>query len=55
MDIILGIKVRDSVIIATSKAATRGISVLQANDDKTRALSEHSLIAYTGESGDTGM
>lgn len=55
MDIILGIKVQDSVIIATSKAATRGISVLQANDDKTRALSKHSLIAYTGESGDTGM
>lgn len=54
MDIILGIKVQDSVIIATSKAATRGISVLQANDDKTRALSKHSLIAYTGESGDTG-
>ncbi|ODQ58983.1 hypothetical protein WICANDRAFT_63486 [Wickerhamomyces anomalus NRRL Y-366-8] len=53
MDIILGIKVQDSVIIATSKAATRGISVLQANDDKTRALSKHSLIAYTGESGDT--
>lgn len=55
MDIILGLKVSDSVIIATSKAATRGISVLQANDDKTRALSDHALIAYTGESGDTGM
>jgi len=55
MDVILGIKVRDSVIIATSKAATRGISILQANDDKTRALSKHSLLAYTGESGDTGM
>ncbi|KAH3676249.1 hypothetical protein WICMUC_002126 [Wickerhamomyces mucosus] len=53
MDIILGIKVKDAVIVATSKAATRGISVLKADDDKTRNLSEHSLIAFTGESGDT--
>ncbi|ODV64392.1 proteasome core particle subunit beta 4 [Ascoidea rubescens DSM 1968] len=53
MDIILGIKTADSVIIATSKAATRGISVLKANDDKTRQLTEKSLMAFTGESGDT--
>ncbi|KAH3687755.1 hypothetical protein WICPIJ_001262 [Wickerhamomyces pijperi] len=53
MDVILGIKLRDCVIIATSKAATRGISVLRADDDKTRQLSEHSLMAFTGESGDT--
>ncbi|CCH41488.1 Proteasome component [Wickerhamomyces ciferrii] len=53
MDIVLGIKVRDSVIIATSKAATRGISILKADDDKTRELSKHALMAFTGEAGDT--
>ncbi|KAK6456004.1 nucleophile aminohydrolase [Scheffersomyces xylosifermentans] len=53
MDIILGIKVQDGTIIATSKAATRGISVLKDSDDKTRVLNPHNLVAYTGESGDT--
>lgn len=53
MDIILGVRLQDCTIIATSKAATRGISVLKADDDKTRVLNTHNLIAYTGESGDT--
>ncbi|ODV67547.1 proteasome-domain-containing protein [Hyphopichia burtonii NRRL Y-1933] len=53
MDIVLGIRVQDSTIIATSKAATRGISVLKTTDDKTRALNTHNLLAYTGEAGDT--
>lgn len=53
MDVILGIKVKDAVIIATSKAATRGISVLKKDDDKTRQLSDHELMAFTGEAGDT--
>lgn len=53
MDIVLGIKVKDAVIIATSKAATRGISIIGEKDDKTRKLSDHTLIAFTGESGDT--
>ncbi|RLV93560.1 putative proteasome subunit beta type-4 [Spathaspora sp. JA1] len=53
MDIILGIRVQDATIIATSKAATRGISILKDTDDKTRELNAHNLIAYTGEAGDT--
>lgn len=53
MDIILGVKLQDCTLIATSKAATRGISVLKADDDKTRVLNTHNLIAYTGEAGDT--
>lgn len=53
MDIILGIKVQGATIIATSKAATRGISILKDTDDKTRVLNSHNLVAYTGESGDT--
>lgn len=54
MDIVLGIKLKDGVIVATSKAATRGISIIGDKDDKTRKLSEHTLMAFTGESGDTG-
>ncbi|SCU80184.1 LADA_0B05534g1_1 [Lachancea dasiensis] len=53
MDITLGIRLKDSVILATSKAVTRGISILKADDDKTRQLSEHSLMAFSGEAGDT--
>ncbi|CAN6625026.1 proteasome subunit beta type-4 [Trichomonascus vanleenenianus] len=53
MDIILGITTKDSVILATSKASVRGISVLKTDDDKTVELNDHSLMAYTGEAGDT--
>lgn len=53
MDIVLGIRVQDSVILATSKAVTRGISILKDTDDKTRQLSPHTLMSYTGEAGDT--
>ena len=53
MDIILGIRVQDSVILASSKAVTRGISVLKDSDDKTRQLSTHTLMSFAGEAGDT--
>lgn len=53
MDIILGIRVQDSVILATSKAVTRGISILKDSDDKTRELSPHSLMSFSGEAGDS--
>lgn len=53
MDIVLGIKVKDAVIFATSKAVTRGISILKDNDDKTRELNTRTLMSFTGESGDT--
>lgn len=54
MDVLLGITTGEQVIIATSKAAMRGISVLKNDDDKTRNLNKHSLIAFSGEAGDTG-
>lgn len=53
MDIVLGIRLKDATIIATSKAFTRGISILKASDDKTLNLNEHNVMAFTGESGDT--
>lgn len=54
MDILLAITTAEEVIVATSKAAMRGISVLKTDDDKTRKLNDHSLIAFSGEAGDTG-
>lgn len=55
MDILLGITTENQVLIATSKAAMRGISVLKTDDNKTRKLNDHNLIAFSGEAGDTGI
>jgi 20S proteasome subunit beta 4 len=33
----------------------RGATILKASDDKTRVLNPHSLMAFSGEAGDTGM
>jgi hypothetical protein len=54
-EVLLGITGKDFTIVAASKAAMRGASVLKANDDKTRNLNPHSLMAFSGEAGDTGM
>lgn len=32
----------------------RGATILKASDDKTRALNKHTLLAFSGEAGDTG-
>lgn len=40
-------------MIAASKAAMRGATILKASDDKTRALNKHTLMAFVGEAGDT--
>ncbi|KAK9460713.1 nucleophile aminohydrolase [Lipomyces oligophaga] len=53
MDVIIGITTKEEVIVVTSKAAVRGVSVLKTDDDKTRLLAPHALLAYTGEAGDT--
>ncbi|KAK9467635.1 nucleophile aminohydrolase [Lipomyces arxii] len=53
MDVILGITTKDAVIVATSLAFVRGASVLKTDDDKTRLVSPHTMLAFTGESGDT--
>lgn len=55
MDVLLGITTADAVLVATSKAAMRGISVLKDDDDKTRDLNSSTVMAFSGESGDTGM
>lgn len=32
----------------------RGATILKAEDNKTRQLNKHTLMAYSGEAGDTG-
>jgi len=53
-EVLLGITGKDFTIIAASKAAMRGATILKASDDKTRLLNEHNLMAFSGEAGDTG-
>ncbi|KAK9612379.1 Proteasome subunit beta type-4 [Aspergillus fumigatus] len=53
MEVLLGITGKDFVILAASKAAMRGPTILKAEDDKTRQLSQHTLMAFSGEAGDT--
>lgn len=51
---LLGITGKDFVIVAASKAAMRGPTILKATDDKTRQLNKHTILAFSGEAGDTG-
>lgn len=53
MEVLLGLTGRDFVIIAASKAAMRGATILKSSDDKTKALNAHNLLAFSGEAGDT--
>jgi len=53
MEVLLGITGKDFTIMAASKAAMRGATILKASDDKTRELNSHSLMAFSGEAGDT--
>jgi len=52
-EVLLGITGKDFTIIASSKAAMRGATILKASDDKTRELNKHNLMTFSGEAGDT--
>ncbi|ATY59835.1 proteasome component C11 [Cordyceps militaris] len=53
MEVLLGITGKDFTLIAASKAAMRGATILKASDDKTRELNKNTLLAFSGEAGDT--
>ncbi|KAK1247809.1 hypothetical protein MKX07_000697 [Trichoderma sp. CBMAI-0711] len=53
LEVLLGITGKDFTLIGASKAAMRGATILKASDDKTRALNKHTLLAFSGEAGDT--
>lgn len=52
-EVLIGITGRDFTLIAASKAATRGASILKTTDNKTRILNKNTLMAFSGEAGDT--
>ncbi|KAF1735160.1 putative proteasome subunit beta type-4 [Beauveria bassiana] len=52
-EVLLGITGKDFTLIAASKAAMRGATILKASDDKTRELNKNTLLAFSGEAGDT--
>ncbi|KAK8067134.1 proteasome subunit beta type-2, partial [Apiospora hydei] len=52
-EVLLGITGKDFTLIAASKATMRGPTIIKAADDKTRALNKSTLIAFSGEAGDT--
>ncbi|KAJ6783793.1 hypothetical protein PWT90_04396 [Aphanocladium album] len=54
-EVLLGITGKDFTIIAASKAAMRGATILKASDDKTRELNKNTLLAFSGEAGDTAQ
>lgn len=53
-EVLLGITGKDFVILAASKATMRGPTIIKAEDDKTRQLNKSTLMAFSGEAGDTG-
>jgi hypothetical protein len=52
-EVLLGITGKDFVLLASSKAAMRGATILKSSDDKTRTLNRNNLLAFSGEAGDT--
>ncbi|KAK4242252.1 putative proteasome subunit beta type-2 protein [Achaetomium macrosporum] len=53
LQVLLGITGKDFTLIAASKAAMRGATILKSSDNKTRQLNKHTLMAFSGEAGDT--
>jgi len=53
METLFGIVGKDFVLTACDTAAARSILLYKTNEDKSRVLSDRSLMLYSGESGDT--
>lgn len=53
MDLLLGIKTENEVILVTSRNFARGISIMNHKDKKFIKLSDNIVMGISGESGDT--
>lgn len=53
MEVLLGVTGPDFVLVASNKTAVRGVTIFKHSDEKTRVLNEHTLMLFSGESGDT--
>ncbi|OZJ06936.1 hypothetical protein BZG36_00179 [Bifiguratus adelaidae] len=53
MECLFGITGKDFTLLAADEVAARSIVVMKSKEDKSRTLSPHILLLYTGEPGDT--
>ncbi|KAJ1963729.1 Proteasome subunit beta type-4 [Dimargaris xerosporica] len=53
MECLLGITGKDFAITVTDTVVIRSITVLKHDEEKSRALTPHTVLAFSGESGDT--
>ncbi|KAI3630491.1 hypothetical protein MIR68_003001 [Amoeboaphelidium protococcarum] len=52
MEALFGITGKDFVLLAADKVVARSIMVMKATEDKSRDLSGHIAMVYSGENGD---
>lgn len=53
MDILLGVCTENEVLLVTSRALARGVSVLKSDDVKVATCNSSTAIAFSGEPGDS--
>ncbi|KAH6569323.1 hypothetical protein BASA50_003386 [Batrachochytrium salamandrivorans] len=53
MEVLLAISGKDFVLTAADDTSARSIVVMKRGEDKSRELSSHTLMLYSGEAGDT--
>ncbi|RKP14825.1 nucleophile aminohydrolase [Piptocephalis cylindrospora] len=53
MEFLIGITGKDFVLTITDTTQARGITVMKHDEIKSMSLNPHSLMLYSGESGDT--
>ena len=53
METLIGIVGKDFVLTATDMSAVQSIVVFKTDEDKSRQLTDHIVLAFSGEAGDT--
>ncbi|EGF78575.1 hypothetical protein BATDEDRAFT_30482 [Batrachochytrium dendrobatidis JAM81] len=53
MEVLLAITGKDFVLTAADDTTARSIVVMKRGEDKSRELTNHTLMVYSGEAGDT--
>ncbi|KAL1924548.1 uncharacterized protein VTP21DRAFT_4202 [Calcarisporiella thermophila] len=52
MECLFALTGKDFVLVASDTSAARSITVMKSNEDKTRPLTDHAIMAFAGEPGD---
>ena len=53
METLIGLVGKDFVMTATDMSAVQSIVVFKTDEDKSRHLTDHIVLAFCGEAGDT--